>query len=214
MKKSPAVLILFLFFAGKTVLAQTALPPSARQKFLLQLEKNLEKSRTIEAKFIQEKHLSLFNDALVSHGLFAFAAPDRLRWEITKPFHSLLVMNGREVSKYDFPDGKNPHKLSFPAADALSLVLNQIADIHQGKFAVEEENYDVEVDEEKTPSLILVPKSPRMRLMVSRIEIGFSKSLDSIASVVIRENGGDFTRIVFEDDRRNPTLPDTLFSIP
>jgi outer membrane lipoprotein-sorting protein len=211
MRKSP-VFILFLFLIVGTVLAQTDLSPSAQQKFLLQVEKNLKKSQTIESNFIQEKHLSLFNDVLVSQGLFAFAAPDRLRWEITKPFHSLLIMNGREVSKYDFPDGKNPHKLQFPAASALSEVLNQIADIHQGKFSEEEKNYDIEVDEGKT--LILVPKNPRMRKMVSRIEIGFSPSLDSIASVVIRENGGDFTRIVFESDRLNPALPDSLFSIP
>jgi outer membrane lipoprotein-sorting protein len=211
MRKS-LVFILFLFLTAGTVLAQTALSPSAQQKFLLQVEKNLKKSQTIESNFIQEKHLSLFNDVLVSQGLLAFAAPDRLRWEITKPFHSLLIMNGREVSKYDFLDGKNPHKLQFPAASALGEVLNQIADIHQGKFSEEEKNYDIEVDEGKT--LILVPKNPRMRKMVSRIEIGFSPSLDSIASVVIRENGGDFTQIVFENDRHNPVLPDSLFFIP
>jgi len=206
----------FLFPAGGRVFAEgdetPKILPEAKKEFLIQVEKNLQTARTIQSKFTQEKHLSLFNDALVSRGLFAFEAPDRLRWEITSPFHSLLLMKGREVTKYDFPDGKNPRQLQLPAASALSEVLNQIADIHQGKFSEEEKNYDIQMDEGKT--LILVPKNPRMRKMVSRIEIGFSPSLDSIESVVIRENGGDFTRIVFENDRRNPTLPDSLFSIP
>jgi outer membrane lipoprotein-sorting protein len=156
----------------------------------------------------------LFNDALESRGLFAFAVPDRLRWEITQPFHSLLIMNGHEVAKYDFPDGKNPRKLQFPAANALSEVLQQIADIHQGKFGAESKNYDIKIYQGETARMTLVPKDPRMKKMISQIDIGFSKELDRVASVVIREKGGDFTRIVFEDDPRNPTLPDSLFSIP
>jgi outer membrane lipoprotein-sorting protein len=186
---------------------------SHKEFFLIKLEDNLKTSTTIQAKFIQEKHLSLFNDALISKGVFAFAAPDRLRWEVTQPFHSLLVMNGREVAKYDFPDGKNPHRLKFPAADALSAVLTQIADMHQGKFGAEEKNYDIEIYRGKTVSMTLVPKDPKMKRIIPKIELTFSKALDSVASVVIRENGGDFTRIVFDENEHNPNLSDSLFSI-
>jgi outer membrane lipoprotein-sorting protein len=212
--KKLTLLILFLFLTRGMASAQTALSPAARQKFLVQLQQNLGKSRTIQSKFTQEKHLSLFNDALVSSGLFAFAAPDRLRWEVTQPFHSLLIMNGREVAKYDFPDGKNPRKLQFPAANALSEVLQQIADIHQGKFEAEAKSYNIEVYRGETERMTLVPQDPQMKKIISQIDIGFSKGLDRVASVVIREKGGDFTKIIFEDDPRNPTLPDSLFSIP
>ena len=217
MKKTLFLLILFIFLAGEKVSAagdvERKLLPGERTDFLIRLEKNLKNSRTIQSKFTQEKHLSLFNDALISRGLFAFAAPDRLRWEVTEPFHSLLIMNGREVAKYDFPDGKNPRKLQFPAANALSEVLQQIADIHQGKFEAEAKNYDIEVYQGETARMTLVPKDPRMKKMISQIDIGFSKGLDRVASVVIREKGGDFTRIVFEDGPRNPTLPDSFFLI-
>jgi len=217
MKKTRFLLIVFLFLAGEKFSAagdvEHKLLSGQKADFLLHLEKNLKNSRTIQSKFTQEKHLSLFNDALVSRGLFAFAAPDRLRWEVTQPFHLLLIMNGREVAKYDFPDGKNPRKLQFPATNALSEVLQQIADIHQGKFETESKKYDIEVYQGETARIALVPQDPRMKKMISQIDIGFSRELDRVASVVIREKGGDFTRIVFEDDPRNPALPDSLFLI-
>jgi len=217
MKKSLVLLIAFLFLIGGRASAEgdptQELSPGPKKEFLIQLEKNLQASRTIQAKFTQEKHLTLFNDTLVSRGLFAFAAPDRLRWEITQPFHSLLVMNGRGVAKYDFPDGQNPHKLQFPAADALNAVLNQIVDIHQGKFEEEEKSYDIEIVKGETVIMTLIPKDPKMKRIISRIEVGFSKALDSVVSVVIRESGDNWTRIVFEDNQRNVQLPDSLFSI-
>jgi outer membrane lipoprotein-sorting protein len=189
---------------------------SSRQKevLLAQLGTNLRKFTTIQTKFTQEKHLALFKDVLRSEGLFAFSAPDRLRWEVLKPFHSLLLMNGRQVSKYDYPDGQNPRQIKFPAADALGAVLSQIADMHQGKFAAEEKNYDIEIHQGRSVTMILVPKNPRMKQVIQRIEIGFSSELDRIASVIIRENEGDYTRIVFAEDRRNLHLPDGLFSSP
>jgi len=52
-----------------------------------------------------------------------------------------------------------------------------------------------------------------MKRIISRIEVGFSKALDSVVSVVIRESGDNWTRIVFEDNQRNVQLPDSLFSI-
>jgi outer membrane lipoprotein-sorting protein len=217
MKKGPVVFILLLLSLswGATACAQegAALSPDRQKEFLLRLEANLSASRTIQAKFTQEKKLSLFNDALVSYGTFCFAAPDRLRWEITKPFHSLLVMNGREVAKYDFPDGKNPRKLKFPAVDALLEVLNQITDIHQGKFSAQEKYYDMKVYGGKTPSLVLIPKDIKMKGIIEKIEIGFSPALNSVASVGIHENGGDSTVILFEDDRLNTPLPDSLFEV-
>jgi hypothetical protein len=214
MKKMPLLLMLSILLTGRMASAQTTLSPSDERKFFIQLEQNLGKFPKIESKFIQEKHLSLFKDVLVSHGLFAFAAPDRLRWEITKPFHSLLVMKGREVSKYDFPDGVHPHPLPFPAGGALGEVLQQIADIHQGRFDAQGKNYSITVIQDKNYRVILVPEDPRLRKIIEKIEIGFSVSLDRVASVVIREKGGDFTRITFEKGPRDPQLSDRLFSIP
>ncbi|HTC19904.1 MAG TPA: outer membrane lipoprotein carrier protein LolA [bacterium] len=219
MKKGLILSTVFLLFSlcGKSALAQEEaghpLSPGEQKDFLLRLEENLSASRTIQAKFTQEKKLSLFNDALVSYGTFCFAAPDRLRWEINQPFHSLLVLNGRELGKYDFPDGKKPRRLKFPAADALLEVLHQITDIHQGNFTAQEKYYDMRVYEGKTASLVLVPKDAKMKGIIQKIEIGFSPALNSVASVAIRENGGDSTVILFSDDRLNSRLPDSLFEV-
>lgn len=174
------------------------------------LEINLRASKTLQAKFTQEKHLSIFQDVLVSRGLLAFSVPSRLRWEITEPFHSLLVMNGGELAKYDFNGGK-PRRLKLPAADALYEVLAQIAGLHQGKFGEQAKNYGMQLYLGETARLVLVPKSKKMKQFIPAIEIKFSKALDSVSSVLIREGGEDFTLITFEEVRLNPELPVNLF---
>ncbi|HAH31199.1 MAG TPA: hypothetical protein DCL44_02675 [Elusimicrobia bacterium] len=192
-------------------LSEKKLVPAQREDFLRRLEVNLKASRTLQAEFVQEKHLSIFQDVLVSSGSFAFAAPSRLRWEITEPFHSLLVMNGRELAKYDFFKGK-PRRLKLPAADILYEVLNQIAGLHQGKFGEQAENYELEIYVGEAARLVLTPKSKKLRQFIPGIEMKFSDALNSVKSVMIREGDSDFTVIVFENVRLNPELPDSLFA--
>ena len=191
--------------------AEEKLAPKQQEELLGRLEANLKASKTLRAKFVQEKHLSLFQDVLVSRGALAFAVPSRLRWEITDPFHSLLLMSGSELAKYDFSGGK-PRKLKLPAADALYEVMAQIAGLHQGKFGEQAKNYELQLYKWERVRLVLVPKSKKLKQFIRSIEIEFSKTLDSVSSVLIREGGEDFTLITFSEVRLNPELPDGLFN--
>lgn len=191
--------------------ADQKLSPKQQEKYLKKLEANFKASRTLQAGFVQEKHLLLFQDVLTSSGAFSFAVPSSLRWEINFPFHSLLIMNGRELAKYDFIKGK-PRKLKLPAADALFQVFDQIAGLHQGKFSEQAEKYEITVYYGEEERLVLVPKDKKMRRFLPAIEIRFSGELDSVRSVLIREGDSDYTLIKFEDVRLNPDLPGGLFS--
>ncbi|PIU19167.1 MAG: hypothetical protein COT18_08900 [Elusimicrobia bacterium CG08_land_8_20_14_0_20_59_10] len=191
--------------------AEAKLSPKQQEKYLEKLEVNFRASRTLQAGFVQEKHLLLFQDVLTSSGTFSFAVPSSLRWEIKFPFHSLLIMNGRELAKYDFIKGK-PRKLKLPAADALFEMFDQIAGLHQGKFSEQAEKYEITVYCGEAERLVLVPKDKKMRRFLPAIEIRFSRALDSVRSVLIREGGSDYTLIRFEDVRLNPELPGGLFS--
>jgi outer membrane lipoprotein-sorting protein len=219
--RSLLITLLFpaLFLFAGSIQAETAEPsgeqklvPKQQEELLSLLEENLKASKTLQAKFVQEKHLSLFRDVLVSRGLLAFAVPSRLRWEITEPFHSLLLMNGSELAKYDFSGGK-PRRLKLPAADALYEVMAQIAGLHQGKFGEEAKNYELQLYRGESVRLVLVPKNKKMKQFIQGIEIKFSKTLDSVSSVVIREGGDDFTLITFGEVSLNPALPDSLFAL-
>lgn len=196
---------------GAEPAVERKLEPKQQGELLARLEENLKASKTLQAKFKQEKHLALFRDVLVSRGLLAFAVPSRLRWEIKEPFHSLLLLNGKELAKYDFPGGK-PRRLKLPAADALYEVMSQIAGLHQGKFGEQTENYELQLYSGEAAGLVLVPKSKKLKQFIQAIEIKFSKALDSVSSVLIREGGEDFTLITFSEVSLNPELPAALFS--
>jgi len=185
--------------------------PAQQKEFLGKLEGNLKASRTLQARFVQEKHLLLFQDVLTSSGTFAFSVPSSLRWEITSPFHSLLIMNGRELAKYDYIKGQ-PRRLKLPVADALFEVFGQIAGLHQGKFSEQAGKYELAVYSGEPARLVLVPKNKKMRQFIPAIEMKFTPALDSVSSVRIREGESDYTLISFEDVRLNPELPAGLFA--
>ncbi len=187
------------------------LSPEKQAAFLGRLEKNIKASRTFHASFSQEKHLSIFDDVLVSSGALDYAAPSSMRWEILSPFRSLLVMNGRAIAKYDYFRGK-PRKLELAGAEALYEVFGQIADLHQGKFSGQAENYGMAVYDGETPRLVLVPRSKKMKEFIPAIEMTFPGTLDSVSSVRISEKGGDFTLIKFTEIKLNPEFPPDHFA--
>ena len=51
-----------------------------------------------------------------------------------------------------------------------------------------------------------------MKQFIQSIEIKFSKALDSVSSVLIRESGEDYTLITFNEISLNPELPDSFFA--
>ncbi len=210
-------LALVLILAGFTPLFagplsdEKILPRVQQDELLRKLETGLKASRTFHAAFVQEKHLSIFQDVLVSSGTLDFAAPSSMRWEINYPFHSLLIMDGHVLSKYDFPQGK-ARKLNLPATEALSEVLGQITSLHQGKFSDQTKNYDIVVYSGKSVRVVLTPKSKKMRQFIPGIELGFSEQLNSVSTVLINEKDGDFTLIKFVDVKLNPEPHRELFA--
>ena len=49
---------------------------------------------TLQLSFVQTRHSAMLTEDLVSEGRMFLASPDRLRWEVRKPYRSVFVSEG------------------------------------------------------------------------------------------------------------------------
>ena len=80
---------LILFLAG---LALT-LSASAQDDMLDRL-KAANTFETLQLSFVQTRHSAMLTEDLVSEGRMFLASPDRIRWEVLKPYRSVFVSEG------------------------------------------------------------------------------------------------------------------------
>ena len=206
MKQIVAILFAMLLLLPTGVLAQTNPPIS-----LEQISGATSQARTIFTRFVQERHLSLFNGPLRSEGFLCFEKPGRIRWETTAPYKSILVSDGSGVAQFEWTDEKWT-KLDLGLGDALQNVVSQIAGVMDGRFASDQRSYSVTVTNAANVIVItLVPKNESMRKMMAAIEVHLASDLKGTRRVVLRENGGDYTDIRFSEQVVNQELPAKTF---
>ena len=188
------------------VSAQTNAPIS-----LAQISGATSQARTIFTRFVQERHLSLFNEPLRSEGFLCFQKPGHIRWETTAPYKSILVSDGSGVAQFEWTDEKWK-KLDLGLGDALQNVVSQIAGVMDGRFAGDQRSYTATVTNAADAIVItLVPKNESMRKMMAAIEVHLAADLKGTRRVVLRENGGDYTDIRFSEQVINQELPVKTF---
>jgi outer membrane lipoprotein-sorting protein len=171
----------------------------------------MSRARTVFTRFVQERHLSLFNEPLRSEGFLCFQKPGRVRWETTVPYKSILVSDGSGVAQFEWMDEKWK-KLDPGLGDALQNVLSQIAGVMDGHYAGDRRSYAATVTNNADELVItLVPQNETMRKMMAAIEVHLAADLKGTRRVVLRENGGDYTDIQFSEQFVNFEPPPKTF---
>ena len=165
--------------------------------------------RSIQADFIQEKHLKILARPIVSTGTFAFQAPQSLRWEYVKDIPSVLLMYDGKVKKYVQRDGKFIEDKSM-GFGSMQVVLGQISEWLDGRFR-DNDMFTVTFADER--SVQLTPRDSAMAGLISRIELQFAEQKGLLDSVTIYEGPDSYTRMTFQNRVLNTTLPSSLFII-
>jgi outer membrane lipoprotein-sorting protein len=178
---------------------------------LAEVGQTMAQVNTVFTHFVQERHLSLFDKPLRSEGYLCFAKPGRLRWEITKPYRSILISDGAGVAQYEWVD-ERWKKLDLGMADALQHIVAQIAAVMEGRYAQDQREYSVSLSRGQTgPVVTLVPEREMIRKVMKSIEVYLAPDLQATRRVVLRENDGDFTEIQFSEQMANVTYPQQTF---
>ena len=171
------------------------------------LRQKSETIETVQAKFIQEKHLKILSKPLISKGTFYFKAPHSLRWEYEHPVQSVLLMHNGQISRF-VKTGENFSHDSGVKLQAMQVVMDQITLWLSGRF---QDNPNFNAILEEGPKIVLTPKENTFSAIIARIELSLSDQPGIIDTVTIFEDENSLTRLIFKDAALNKPLEDSLF---
>jgi len=211
MKITVFLLGLMLAFNAVAATNEVAPTPAAgSQAVLLDLQHKMASVKTVYLEFTQERVLKLFSDPLKSDGVMLIARPDKIRWETTAPYQSILLGDQKTVAQFEFNDGKwEKLKLGFP--QLLQRVMQQMALMNQGKLDALMVDYTITVTTGEMTVLTMVPKDANVRGMMSSLEVHLLPDLSATKQVVMNEPNGDLTRITFRNEKRDVEFPTKTF---
>ena len=182
-----------------------------REAFLDRLERRMKTVKSFVAEFDQEKKLAVFKDIVKSSGVLIFQRPDSIRWEIRKPFRSILVVSGRDVGKFEFVGGERRALKLGRGKAALLIAMERIRAWFKGEFDRKGKTYDSKVYAEPVPQIVLQPRDKALRKNLQAIRFELSDDLAAIRKVTIVERGGDHTTMVFRKRAQDVEVPASVF---
>ncbi len=165
---------------------------------------------SIQADFIQEKHLQILARPILSTGTFAFKAPRSLRWEYNEPVPSLLIMHKGKTKKYFQKDGHFAEDKGM-RFDTMQVVLSEISGWLEGKFE-ENDMFSVTVNDGRT--ILLTPKQKSLSKIISSIELQLGQQNGLLDSVTIYEGPNSYTKMIFKNKELNWIIPLNRFTVP
>lgn len=164
---------------------------------------------SIQADFIQEKHLKILVRPLVSTGTLTFQAPQSLRWEYHTPVPSILLLHGGKVRKFIRRDGQLVEDKGM-GLDSMQVVLGQISSWLDGRFT-DNEMFRVSFADDRT--VLLTPKQQALAGVISNIELQLADRKGLLDVVTIYEGPESYTRMTFSNRVLNKQLPATVFTV-
>jgi outer membrane lipoprotein-sorting protein len=191
--------------------AETSLHPVANPAPVLEdLHRKMSALNSVYFEFTQERQLKLFAEPLKSEGVLLIGRPDKIRWETTSPFQSILMGDHETVAQFEKEDGQwKKLKLGFP--QMMRRVMEQMSMMHQGKMDALTADFNVSVATGSVAVVTLVPKDQSIRSVLSSLEIHMLPDFSTTRQVVMNEPNGDLTRILFREEHRDVKLPPGTF---
>jgi outer membrane lipoprotein-sorting protein len=203
-----AVLLAFALLAAADAPLQPVADP---QPILQDLQHKMSSLGSVYFELTQERHLKLFTEPLTSEGVMLIERPDRIRWETTVPYQSILLGDKKSVAQFEYADGEwKKLKLGFP--QMLQRVMDQMALMNQGRLDALTGDYAISVATNSSVAVVtLVPKDENARAMLSSLEVKMLPDFSATREVVMNEPNGDFTRIIFNREKRGVQFPPDTF---
>jgi len=166
--------------------------------------------RSVQADFIQEKHLKILARPIISTGTFTFQAPQSLRWEYKTAVHSVLLLHNGRMKKFIEKDGRLVEEKAM-AMDTMQVVLGQISNWLDGRFSEGDMFSVTRLDEH---IVLLTAKDQALAALISKIELKLADQKGLLEKVTIFEGPGSSTSMTFNHAVLNREIPVSVFTEP
>ncbi len=181
------------------------------EQVIKEVQKKQATIKTLQAEFRQEKELALLSSKQSSKGTFAYAKPDKVRWNYLEPNPVTMLIAGGKLTTY-YPKLGRAESLEvgrfqdriFKYMGAGSAI-DELATYFNFRFT--------DRKGEKTWKLELDPKTTQVARRVRNITIWIDKESYLTSKFEYVEGDGDTTRYEFENIRINAPVPPDTFEL-
>lgn len=181
------------------------------REFLRELAEKTSQVRTIQTKFIQNKHLSVFSTDVKSSGRFFWQSPDKICLDYSSPAKYRIVINGDRIKTVN---GGRSSTLSLKGNPVMDQMGALVSACMTGNLDALGNGFRYGVKESASEYLIDVsPVSETVRKYVVRMEIYLSRRDMSVTKLVMYENETDYTSYVFTEKKFNEAVPAAVFDM-
>ena len=188
-------LIGFLLLTSVLSFAQT------QEEVMQKLTQAAASMRCMQCRFTQQKNMAMLAEPTVSEGLMNYDAPDKMRWEYTKPYAFALVVNGEKITK--ITDG-NEEILDAKSGRMYQGIVSIILSSANGEKLFDKTMFEVDIqDVGDFWKAEMQPKKRDMKRMFTLLTFYFGKNDNIINKVEMAGAGGDLTTIQFYDMKIN-----------
>lgn len=167
---------------------------------------------TLEARFTQHKESELLLEPIEAHGVFSFAAPDRVRWEYLEPDPISMLIHGDVMTTW-YKDIDQAEKIY--VGKQSQRVLEYLG--ASSSMSQLLEYFDVRLrtpkDDTQPFHLELRPRFVRVERRVREMEIWIHPKLYLPVRLRYVEGNGDLTEYDFSDLKVNSGLPEDRFDL-
>lgn len=166
--------------------------------------------RRIAADFAMERTLTALSDKISSSGKLYLGGTGLLRWEMTSPSRSVLVVN-RGRAWIHYPDLNLTKGFDLATDPVMKVLSEHLLVLTAGAFDQVGELYHVsDVD---GGAKRLVPRQETVKAVFAEIRVKVGTG-GVISWVELVSRGGDLTRIEFKNVKVDPQLDPALFERP
>lgn len=168
-------------------------------------------TQTLTGDFVQTKHIDVLSETIESAGKLYYKSQNLLRWEYTRPFVYLIVINNGKLTIKD-EGSKNSFDLS--NNKTFNKINELITKSLKGDAMLNHPDYKHELWEDNKEYLLkLFPQDKKTREFMQHIEIYFNKSDYQVRRVKMVETSGDYTDLVFKNRKINEPINERVFVV-
>jgi len=167
------------------------------------------RTSTIVAGFTQEKEMSILEEKMRSTGRFYFKKDKQLRWEYTKPYSYIIIINNDRIT---IKDEQKTNSFDTRSNKVFGEINKIIVGSIRGTLLNDPQNFRTSYYNSSAAWIVkLVPLSAALKSSLKEITLHFDKKDFSVNRVEMTENTGDKTVIIFTDKKFNQPVANEKF---
>ena len=168
---------------------------------------------SISSDFVQEKHMTLFQDTLTIRGRMLIATNGCFAWETLWPVRYKMVVADGRIRQWD-EETDRIQTISMRNNPAAAAIHEQMSAWFSGNYAALTNSYTVSLAAAKPVSFLFVPHagSPATNYLAA-VQVWLRDDGRYLDKLRITERSGDMTDIIFNNTVLNQTLPAAAWDV-